>query len=1323
MIIGAIVLSMLVNGVSPLWVYATGNDVTTEFEGETGFQEEIKTEATTYVETEEATETDGESEAESESEADGVNDLVQEEHALPNLNIGSEKSIKNEEIGIAEDFQTNSMRAFSMATENEDIPDFDIWLARTGIYGIDNNGGGQYPLFESYQDPVYKELGGYLLDDTPLLAISTTWSMFFNSEYRNQFMNGQKYIYEVLLMDYLKYDAESDSLSTELINNKTDFSLKLYSAIAGDLKENTADYIKDMTVGEAVDFYEDVKTIDNLGIALKEVKDGVNSVKELIDVLSEYLALQQVKEERIYLLKEARDNCSDIHFVAAANDLINVLESSVLEYVQGKSLDYLWGQACDFAWEKLGDMNPVLKTIDLAVAGFDVCFDNTTSASNNLKLALLYTTDTYLRQGMRSAHGDFVGNNSKANAKNFNACFTAYLQFQMYGNDYSKTWLKDYLDSGIVSNFINMIFYRENIKTANELILRGDYQKQARKNILKIMELYADFYRDEYYGPVWQDAIFESTAVTGVEFLREEVTIAGVDGMMLAYADILPANATNKRITYVSSDPSILEVPQYGGFGTVKKEGVVTITATTEDGGFQATQTVIIGKNTGLSDVAGGKCGDNVWWKLFDDGTLYLYGDGEMYDYNKYINSYAPWHSSLDDREMIGKIIIDDGVTTIGGRAFINCPNLREVDIPDSVTTIEKSAFAQCTSLSEVNIPNSVIIIGTGAFAQCRNLREINIPNRLTIIEDSVFAYCDNLSKVNISGSVKAIGGRAFYYCFNLREINIPNSVTTIGDRAFYYCANLSEINIPNGVATIGDRAFYSCDNLSEINIPSSVTTIKEAAFSSCDNLRKVNIQDGVISIGDSTFVYCYNLSEINIPNSVTTIGDRAFLNCYSLSEVNIPSGLTIIGASTFYACFNLSEINIPNSVTTIGESAFNSSNLREINIPNSVTTIGDSAFLGSNLREINIPGSVTTIGDSAFSGCDNLRKVIIRDGVKTIGDGAFSGCDNLSEINISNSVTTIGDSAFTGSNLREINIPGSVTTIGERAFGWCDNLRKVIIRDGVTTIGEQAFYYCDNLSEVNIPNSVTTIGESAFGWCSYLSKGKVYFQGDAPTIQGDIFNFSDIDIYIYRNAKGFGTDYWNRFTKHFVDAVPTTTPRPTTTPTRPTTVPNKPTVTPNGPTLVKPTIKLNKSSATMYSSGTKKKLSLKANATGASKKVTWKSSNTKIATVNSKGVVTAKKAGKVTITATANGVSSKATITVKTFTLKLTKSKATIKKGGKVTIKVTATPKEKITYKTSNKKIATVTSKGVVKGIKKGTAKITVTANGIKRTFKVTVK
>ena len=179
------------------------------------------------------------------------------------------------------------------------------------------------------------------------------------------------------------------------------------------------------------------------------------------------------------------------------------------------------------------------------------------------------------------------------------------------------------------------------------------------------------------------------------------------------------------------------------------------------------------------------------------------------------------------------------------------------------------------------------------------------------------------------------------------------------------------------------------------------------------------------------------------------------------------------------------------------------------------------------------------------------------------------------------------------------------------------------------------------------------------------------------------------------------------------VEPVVTPDVKPTVTPGKNET---KPTATPAP--VVKPGITAKVSQVYVG-----KKATIKVTKTKVTGKVTFKSSNKKVATVNSKGVITGKKAGKAVITVKVGKYTKKLTVKVKKPSFKLVKSSVKLKKGKKTTIRVKAAPVSKVTYKTSNKKVATVNSKGVVTAKKKGTAKITVKCNGITRTFKVTVK
>ena len=176
-----------------------------------------------------------------------------------------------------------------------------------------------------------------------------------------------------------------------------------------------------------------------------------------------------------------------------------------------------------------------------------------------------------------------------------------------------------------------------------------------------------------------------------------------------------------------------------------------------------------------------GTCGPNLKWLLTDNGVLVITGKGGMYDYSDYNRS--PWSKSD-----IKRIIIGDGVTTIGEFAFNDCSALTSVNILNSVTTIKMQAFSNCSALTSVNIPNSVTTIGNYAFADCSALTSVTIPNSVTEIGDGAFAGCRALTSVTIPNSVTTIRDLAFAHCSALTSVTIPNSVTEIGDYAFIFC-------------------------------------------------------------------------------------------------------------------------------------------------------------------------------------------------------------------------------------------------------------------------------------------------------------------------------------------------------------------------------------------------------------------------------------------------------------------------------------------------------------------------------------------------------
>ena len=105
---------------------------------------------------------------------------------------------------------------------------------------------------------------------------------------------------------------------------------------------------------------------------------------------------------------------------------------------------------------------------------------------------------------------------------------------------------------------------------------------------------------------------------------------------------------------------------------------------------------------------------DGIKCNLSDDGTLTISGTGDMPSY--VVEDDVPWYNYQGNIE---KVVIKDGVTSIGKNAFSYCLSLTSITIPNSVTSIGERAFENCSSLTSLTIPNSVTSIGDCAFDGC----------------------------------------------------------------------------------------------------------------------------------------------------------------------------------------------------------------------------------------------------------------------------------------------------------------------------------------------------------------------------------------------------------------------------------------------------------------------------------------------------------------------------------------------------------------------------------------------------------------------------
>ena len=120
-----------------------------------------------------------------------------------------------------------------------------------------------------------------------------------------------------------------------------------------------------------------------------------------------------------------------------------------------------------------------------------------------------------------------------------------------------------------------------------------------------------------------------------------------------------------------------------------------------------------------------GTCGENLTYQLDEDGTLIIDATGYM---NNYRGDNIAWWQII--RAFIKKIIIKNGVTSIGDYAFAYCANLTSVEIPHSVAFIGEWAFYRCHGLYHIVLPYGVKVLCSFSFSDYKNLERVFIAKK-----------------------------------------------------------------------------------------------------------------------------------------------------------------------------------------------------------------------------------------------------------------------------------------------------------------------------------------------------------------------------------------------------------------------------------------------------------------------------------------------------------------------------------------------------------------------------------------------------------------
>lgn len=533
--------------------------------------------------------------------------------------------------------------------------------------------------------------------------------------------------------------------------------------------------------------------------------------------------------------------------------------------------------------------------------------------------------------------------------------------------------------------------------------------------------------------------------------------------------------------------------------------------------------------------------------------TLYELDDGNPYF--RYENGFL-----IQDEKLVlctdfssKKIVIPDGIVSVGSFAFRDCKQVSEIVFPESLKEIESNAFFGC-SLKNVTLPSELESIGYLAFpilypklkisfpASVKNFSPVNGIIPLGLENNENFTICDNFL---LTSDKKTL---LDYIGTPIKELILPDYVETIApDACNADFEDLKKLTLGASLKKICKRAF-SDTKITSLKITPALEEIEEDAFD-FSNFSSVSIDKKnrsfftdknalykILDGGKMELITCFRkkIEEYTVAENTVTIRDGAFDNCSLLKKLILPDSLTEFSEEILEVAPE--KIIIPKSVENIIFSkkfdslqyeieAENPFYVSEKNVIYKKTENGLVAVrFNGNEKEISLLPGTVSVAPYAFVG--KCQKIVFPESVKHIERHAFANV-KLKQIVLNESLLRIEKFAFQKNAIQTVDLPRSLQYISPTAFARCPLVKYTIPKDNenysvyddalfnkdgmvlfdvpeqkeadefsvpaqTTEIG-RAFQRCENIKAIRLPKGIKNIWKSALSDCPSLQD--IYFE------------------------------------------------------------------------------------------------------------------------------------------------------------------------------------------------------------------------------------